>query len=156
MPIDRFSVTFTVAAPPADVFAHLADPQSYVGLSPLVVLVRDVRPVRDDRDRPAVAYVAVERFRWGPLRWDNPIRVTMTALEGRVISSVVSPGAVRLDSTVDLAADGTGTRVTETIEVRSPGPLRRFVTGKARSVQSARRSELTRRMGPIRHPRQTG
>jgi hypothetical protein len=149
MPIDRFSVTYTVAAPPAEVFAHLAEPQSYVGLSPLVVLVRDVRPVRDDRGRDAVEYVAVERFRWGPLRWDNPIRVTMTALDGQVISAVVSPGAVRLDSTVDLAASGTGTEVTETIEVRSPGPLRRFVTGKARSVQTARRTELTRRLGRI-------
>jgi carbon monoxide dehydrogenase subunit G len=146
MAIDRFSVTYTVGAPPAEVFAHLTDPQSYVGLSPLVVLVRDVRPVRDDRGRDAVEYVAVERFRWGPLRWDNPIRVTMTALDGRVLSSVVSPGAVRLDSTVDLVASGTGTDVTETIEVRSPGVLRRFVTGKARSVQSERRAELTRRM----------
>jgi hypothetical protein len=149
MPIDRFSVTYTVAAPPAAVFAHLADPYSYVGLSPLVVLVREVRPVRDDRGREAVGYVAVERFRWGPLRWDNPIRVTMTARDDRVVSAVVSPGAVRLDSIVDLAASGTGTEVTETIEVRSPAPLRRFVIGRARSVQSARRSELTRRMSRI-------
>lgn len=146
MPIDRFSVTYTVGAPPAEVFAHLTNPQSYVGLSPLVVVVRDVRPVRDDLGRDAVEYVAVERFRWGPLRWDNPIRVTMTALDGQVISSVVSPGAVRLDSTLDLVADGAGTEVTEMIEVRSPGPLRGFVTGKARSVQQARRTELTRRM----------
>jgi carbon monoxide dehydrogenase subunit G len=148
MPIDRFSTTYAVGAPPAEVWAHLADPHSYVGLSPLVVTVRDVRPVRDDEGREAVEYVAVERFRWGPLRWDNPIRVTMTTPTGRrIVSTVVSPGAVRLESTVDLAGQGTGTEVTETIEVRSPGPLRRFVTGKARSVQAERARELTRRMG---------
>jgi carbon monoxide dehydrogenase subunit G len=146
MPIDRFSTTYAVDAPPAEVWAHLADPQSYVGLSPLVVTVRDVRPVHDD-GREAVEYVAVERFRWGPLRWDNPIRVTMTTPSGRrIVSTVVSPGAVRLESTVDLAEHGSGTEVTETIEVRSPGPLRRFVTGKARSVQTERARELTRRM----------
>ncbi|GIE26963.1 hypothetical protein Ait01nite_000080 [Actinoplanes italicus] len=147
MPIDRFSMTYAVDAPPDEVWAHLTDPQSYVGLSPLVVTVRDVRPVRDDQGREAVRYVAVERFRWGPLRWDNPIRVTMTTPTGRrIVSSVVSPGAVRLDSTVDLAQHGTGTEVTETIEVRSPSLLRGFVTGKARSVQTERAGELTRRM----------
>lgn len=148
MPIDRFAVTYPVAAPPAEVFAHLTDPRSYVGLSPLVVAVRKIRPVRDEQGREAVAYVAVERFRWGPLRWDNPIRVTMTApADGRRITSVVvSPGAVRLESTVDLVASGAGTEVTEEIVVTSPGPLRRFVTGKARSVQQARAAELARRM----------
>jgi carbon monoxide dehydrogenase subunit G len=146
MPIDRFSTTYAVDAPPAEVWAHLADPHSYVGLSPLVVTVRDVRPVHDD-GREAVEYVAVERFRWGPLRWDNPIRVTMTTPSGRrIVSTVVSPGAVRLESTVDLAEHGSGTEVTEVTEVRSPGPLRRFVTGKARSVQTERARELTRRM----------
>jgi carbon monoxide dehydrogenase subunit G len=143
MPIDRFRHSFRVAAPPAAVYAHLMDPHSYIGLSPLVVAVRDIRPAGD-----AVAYVAVERFRLGPLRWDNPIRVTMTGIgpHEQVRSSVVSPGRVRLISTVDLAADGTGTSVTESIELNSPWLLRRFALGQARSVQRARAAELTRRM----------
>ena len=65
-----FSHTAVVDAPPARVYAHLADPRSYVGLSPLVVAVRDVRSVG-----AGIAYVAVERFRLGPLHWDNPIQV---------------------------------------------------------------------------------
>ena len=65
--------TFRVPAPPAAVYAHLMDPHSYIGLSPLVVAIRDVHPADD-----AVSYVAVERFRFGPIKWDNPIRVTMT------------------------------------------------------------------------------
>ena len=102
----------------------------------------------DAEGREAVAYVAIERFRFGPLRWDNPIRVTMTGIgpHEQVLSSVVSPGGVRLVSTVDLAADGAGTSVTESIELHSPWFLRRFALGQAQKVQRARAAELTRRM----------
>ncbi len=120
MPTDRFSHTFRIAVPAAAVYAHLMNPYSYVGLSPLVVAVREVRQVRDEQGRDAIAYVAVERFRLGPFSWDNPIRVTMTGVvpERQVRSAVVSPGGVRLTSTVDLAGDGEDTTVTETIESR--------------------------------------
>lgn len=96
----------------------------------------------------AVAYVAVERFRLGPLHWDNPIRVTMTFPDPgrRIVSDVRSPGRVHLVATVDLEPDGEGTRVTEFVTVTSPRVLRRFVIGQARSVQQARARELTRRM----------
>jgi hypothetical protein len=144
MSTDRFRHAFRVAAPPAVVYPHLMDPHSYIGLSPLVVAVREIR-------RPAadtVAYVAIERFRFGPLKWDNPIRVTMTGTgpHERVLSDVVSPGWVRLISTVDLVAEGTGTAVTESIELRAPWFLRRFALGQAKNVQRARAAELTRRM----------
>lgn len=146
MPTDRFRHAFRVAAPPAAVFAHLMDPHSYIGLSPLVVAVRDVLTAED-----RVGYVAVERFRFGPLKWDNLIRVTMTwtGPHEQVVSSVVSPGWVRLSSTVDLATDGTGTSVTESIELHSPWFLRRFALGQAKKVQRARAAELTRRMATV-------
>jgi hypothetical protein len=47
---------------------------------------------------------------------------------------------------VDLAADGTGTSVTETTELHSPWWLRRFALRQAKKVQRARAAELTRRM----------
>jgi carbon monoxide dehydrogenase subunit G len=143
MPTDRFSHTFRIAAPAAAIYAHLLDPQNYIGLSPLVVAVRDVHPVGD-----AIAYTAVERFRFGPLSWNNRIRVTMTGTtpDRQVRNSVVSPGAVRLIATVDLVPDADGTIVTETIELRSPAVLRRFALGQAKAVQRVRSAELTRRM----------
>ena len=143
MSMEHFSHTFGVAAPAEEIYAHLSVPESYVGLSPLLVAVRDVR-----RDNGAVSYVAVERFRFGPLRWDNPIRVTMTFPEPgrRIVSDVRSPGRVRLTATVDLVPDGDGTHVTESVTVTFPRILRRFVVGQARSVQLARARELTRRM----------
>lgn len=138
MTTDRFSHAYRVDEPPAQVYAHLIEPQNYVGLSPLVVAVRDVR------DR---SYVAVERFRFGPLKWDNLIRVTMTGVpDTRVTSSVVSPGWVRLLSTVDLVPEGDGTAITEAIELRAPWFLRSFALGQARQVQQARAAELARRM----------
>ncbi|MEV4640684.1 SRPBCC family protein [Actinoplanes sp. NPDC049548] len=143
MSVDEFSHTFAVSAPAARIHGHLSDPESYVGLSPLVVAVRDVR-----REGDAVSYVAVERFRLGPLHWDNLIRVTMTfPVPGRrIVSDVRSPGWVHLVATVDLERDGDTTRVTESVTVTCPWILRRFVIGQARSVQQARARELTRRM----------
>jgi hypothetical protein len=145
---DVFSLNFMIPVSAEAIYAHLIDPHSYVGLSPLVVEVRDVRATRDSQDRNTVSYVAVERFRAGPLRWDNRIRVTMTATRpGRqLVSEVVSPGRVRLTATVDLTSTTDGTEVTETISVRSPGPLRRFVVRQARAVQQQRAAELARRM----------
>jgi hypothetical protein len=151
---DQWETTFTLDASADVVYRHLADPYSYVGLSPLVVAVRDVRQVTDSRGLVAVAYVAVERFRFARvLHWDNHIKVVMTSTEpGReLVSDVVSPGWVRLTSRVTLTpldhgTVGNGTQVTESVDVTFPAPLRRFVTGQARAVAAYRAEELIRRM----------
>ena len=144
MPIDTFEHSFVVDAPAEVVYRHLSDPNSYVGLSPLVVEVRDIRLGQDDDGRNTIEYLAVERL----FRLPNRIHVLLTlSLPGReLVSDVVSPGRVRLRATVELTGDPAGTRVTETIEVRAPAPLRRFVLDQARSVQLKRAEELTRRM----------
>lgn len=143
MPTEEFTRAITVARPAEEVFAHLARPEFYIGLSPLLIAVRDI-----DVSADAVRYVAIERFRLGPLRWDNPIRVTMTfpGPGRRVVSEVRSPGRVRLESTVTLVPEGTGTRVGETVRVTFPGPLRPLVIGQATKVQIHRLTELARRM----------
>ncbi|WP_436527283.1 SRPBCC family protein [Actinoplanes sp. HUAS TT8] len=139
----EFAHSFTVAAPAARIYAHLIDPRSYIGLSPLVVEVRDIRP-----SNSSIAYVAVERFDFGPFHWNNPIRVTMTgSTDGHTITSAVrSPGFVTLNSRVALVPGVAGTEVTESIAVTAPLGLRRFVLNQARSVQQYRATELTRRM----------
>ncbi|MBL7257200.1 SRPBCC family protein [Paractinoplanes lichenicola] len=141
MPTDRFSETVHLAAPPATLYAHLLDPNSYIGLSPLIVAVRDIRHTAG-----ATSYVAVERFKLGPLHWDNRIRVTLTGEipDVRLVSHVISPGAVRLTATVDLAPTAGGTSLTESVEVSSPALLRGFVVKQASSVQKARLAELAR------------
>ncbi|RJQ82190.1 SRPBCC family protein [Amycolatopsis panacis] len=134
---------FPVAAPPAAVAAHLSDPDNYVGLSPLVVAVRQMThgpgPTR---------YVAVERFRFlGFLRYDNRIAVTLNvdgseALHGRV----VSPGGVRIDYRFALRPNDTGTDVTDTLHLHAPFGLLRFAATRAREVQLARGGILADRM----------
>ena len=143
MPIDRFATTFRVAAPPATVHAYLMDPHSYVGLAPLVVAVRDIRPHGDD-----IEYVAIERFRLGPFHHDNPIRVTLTSLEPdrSLKSAVASPGGVRLTSTVTLAPAEGGSAVTDEVVLESPWWVRWFAVRKAREAQQGRAAELTRRL----------
>ncbi|TCC00650.1 SRPBCC family protein [Micromonospora zingiberis] len=132
-----------------EVYRHLSDPHSYIGLSPLVVAVRDVRTSRDAEGRTVTDYVAVERFRFlRLLRWDNPIRVRMVATRpnGQLVSDVRSPGRVRLRAVVDLTAEAAGTRVHEQVTATAPALLRRFVSSQARQVAAYRAAELTRRM----------
>jgi hypothetical protein len=149
VPERSFDTVTVVAAPPEVVFDHLADPASYVGLSPLVVAVRDVRRGRDAAGRPTIDYVAVERFRFGPLRLDNPIRVRMSGQRpARLVSDVDSPGGVWLRAEVTLAEVPQGTWVHETVRLRAPVPLRGFALGMARRVAGYRAAELTRRMAP--------
>lgn len=136
--------TWQVPVTPERIFDHLTDPSSYVGLTPFVTTVSDVRSTED-----GVSYVAVERFRIGAVRaWTNRIAVTMNGDRGTltVRQDVVSPGRVRLWSVVSLGPEGDGTSVTEVITVRMPWPLAGFVRRQARAAQLYRAAELTRRM----------
>jgi hypothetical protein len=139
--------TFSVKAAPAAVSAHLAEPANYVGLSPLVVEVREV-----SREDGTTSYTAVERFRFlGFLRYDNPIVVTLR-LDGTeaVYGDVVSPGGVRMGYRFDLVPDGDGTRVTDSLRMHAPFGLLRFAASRARAVQLARSGILTGRLeGPV-------
>jgi hypothetical protein len=134
---------FTVAATPAAVSAHLTEPASYVGLSPLVVEVRDV-----GREGGTTRYTAVERFRFlGFLRYDSPIVVTLRlkATEA-VYGDVVSPGGIRMRYRFGLEPDGDGTRVTDALRMHAPFGLLRFAASRARAVQLARSGILAGRL----------
>ncbi|MEW9551034.1 SRPBCC family protein [Nonomuraea sp. NPDC050783] len=142
MPETLLRNTFHVAAPPAAVRAHLSEPASYIGLSPLVVAVRNVR-----REPGRIRYTSVERFRLlGFLRYDNPVEVTLHPAEDGVAGEVDSPGGVRLAYRFGLAARRGGTQVIDEIRVRAAfGPLLRYAARKAREVQLARADVLTTR-----------
>ncbi|WIX79398.1 hypothetical protein QRX50_00850 [Amycolatopsis carbonis] len=144
MPDTELRHVFTVAAPPVAVVAHLAEPANYVGLSPLVVQVRDVA-----REGELTRYTAVERFRFfGFLRHDNPIVVTLrTTGSAAVHGDVVSPGGVRMGYRFDLEPDGGSTRVTDTLRLHTPPGLLRFAASRARAVQLARAGILAERLG---------
>jgi hypothetical protein len=132
-----------VDAAPTEVLDHLADPRSYIGLSPLVVRVEVL-----GTDDEGTDYLAVERFGRGILHWDNRIRVRLVADREHLVlrSAVRSPGRVTLDVEVALLPNDAGTLVQETIRLSSPRVVAGFVRGQARAVQVHRLAELARRM----------
>ncbi|MER5637894.1 SRPBCC family protein [Kitasatospora sp. NPDC002227] len=145
----ELSHRYEIGAAPATVLAHLAEPANYIGLSPLLVDVRDVR-----REDGVTHYVAVERFRFlGVVRHDNVIQVTLRTEDDRlpgeatVSGEVVSPGGVRMDYRFEVAArpDG-GCLVTDTLHLRAPFGLLRYAAGKAGAVQAERARVLARRL----------
>ncbi|RPE33817.1 SRPBCC family protein [Kitasatospora cineracea] len=140
MPSTELHHSYEVGAPPADVLAHLADPAHYIGLSPLLVDVREVRPGGDGTTR----YVAVERFRFlGLFTHDNRIEVTLRAdpsrlpAEATVSGDVVSPGG------------GTTSRLSDTLHLHAPFGLLRFAARQAAAVQQSRARALAARLAPV-------
>ncbi|MEV7802131.1 SRPBCC family protein [Microbispora sp. NPDC088329] len=138
--------TFHVDAAPEEVFDHLTTPESYIGLSPLVVAVRDV-----DRSEPEVVrYTSIERFRFLGLKYDNPIAVTLlterTAGGLSVRGQVRSPGGVRMGYRFDLSPEAGGTRVDDRLDLSAPWLVMGFAAGQARKVQLARGRILAERL----------
>lgn len=148
MPSAELKHMFRIAAPPGEVFAHLAEPSHYIGLSPLVVDVRDVR-----RDGGTVHYTAVERFRFlGVLRHDNIIDVTLVPVpdglprSAEISGEVRSPGRVRMSYRFVIDPDEDGSIVTDTLCLRTPPGLLRFAASRAGAVQQARARVLAARL----------
>ncbi|GAA0398758.1 hypothetical protein GCM10009530_58060 [Microbispora corallina] len=143
MPTRVLTHAFHVDAVPDKVFDHLTTPENYIGLSPLVVAVRDV-----DRSEPGVIrYTAVERFRFlGVVTHDNPIRVALHTDGLAVHGEVRSPGGVRMAYRFELSPDGSGTRVDDRLELSAPWFLVGYAAGQARKVQLARARILAERL----------
>jgi hypothetical protein len=149
MPSTELSRSYAIAAPPAAVLAHLADPENYIGLSPLLVDVRDVRC-----QGGVTRYVAVERFRFlGLVRHDNVIQVSLRTEDARlpdeatVSGEVVSPGGVRMDYRFAVTAQGGDSLVVDRLRLHAPFGLLRYAAGKAAAVQAERGRVLARRLG---------
>jgi hypothetical protein len=134
---------FHLDADPEKVFEHLTTPENYIGLSPLVVAVRDL----DLSERGVIRYTAVERFRFlGFITHDNPIRVALHTDGLSVHGEVRSPGDVRMAYRFDLAPDGTGTRIDDRLDLTAPWFLIGYAAGQARKVQLARARILAERL----------
>ncbi|MFI7153053.1 SRPBCC family protein [Nonomuraea sp. NPDC050022] len=134
---------FHVNATPEKVFEHLTTPESYIGLSPLVVAVSDV-----DRSEPdVIRYRAVERFRFLRIfTYDNAIDVALHTDGLSVRGEVRSPGRIRMAYRFDLEPDGTGTRMSDRLDLTAPWLLAGFAAGQARNVQLARARILAARL----------
>ena len=149
MAAETFAQRYFIAAPAERIYDHLAQPENYVGLSPLVVAVRDVQTSRDPQGREVQRYLSVERFHFlGFIRYDNLIRVTTTLTQppAQLISDVDSPMWVRVRFVFDLQPDAEGTWIDETVTAQALLPLLGFVVAEAKRVQVARVQILKTRM----------
>ncbi|MFD7643096.1 SRPBCC family protein [Kitasatospora sp. NPDC059795] len=149
MPSTELSRAYDIAAPPATVLAHLAEPQNYIGLSPLLVDVRDIR-----RENGVTHYAAVERFRFlGLLQHDNVIQVTIRTEDthlpdtATVSGEVASPGGVRMTYrfTITARPDGSS-HIIDTLHLHTPFGLLHYAAAKAGAVQTARARVLSHRL----------
>ncbi|MFE1955016.1 SRPBCC family protein [Streptomyces sp. NPDC059524] len=150
MPSTELKHRFEIAAPPERVFAHLAEPSNYIGLSPLLVAVRDVHRTETDG---TLHYTAVERFRFlGVLTHDNIIGVTLVAAPDRlparaeITGEVRSPARVRMSYRFTIDRHASGSVVTDTLHLRTPPGLLRFAASQAGAVQQNRARVLTARL----------
>jgi hypothetical protein len=144
MPKVTLRNTFHVGNTPEVLRAHLSQPQSYVGLSPLVIEVKDV-----EQGEGETRYTSIERFTFfGLVKYDNRIKVTLRNTPRTVEGEVKSPGGVRLDYRFTLTEKAGGTEVEDILVVHAwIRPLLGFAAKKAREVQLARAGILAARLG---------
>lgn len=144
-----FSYRCEIALPVTEVYAHLAEPENYVGLSPLVTRVYDIKRRSNGDQQAVVQYVTVEHFRFlGFIPYDNHIRVTSTQAQPNavLINEVHSPLNVTVRFENEFSPIDGGTAIVETVTIRSPRWLQGFVVGQAKSTQAIRFARLKARL----------
>ncbi|MER5623914.1 SRPBCC family protein [Streptosporangium sp. NPDC002544] len=144
MPKVTLRNTFHVRNTPEALRAHLSQPQSYIGLSPMVVAVKDI-----EQGEAETRYTSVERFKFlGVVKYDNMIKVTLRNTPRTVEGEVDSPGGVRLEYRFTLSEKDGGTEVEDILVVHAwVRPMLGYAAKKAREVQLARAGILAARLG---------
>ncbi len=138
----------TINRPVADVYDHLANPQSFLGLQPLLI---EMSPVRESTEHERVVreYETVEAFRlFGRIVYRNRIRVrtTLTDPPARLDTRVHSPGGVTLNVEYHFAAQSGGTRLTEIMHLEMSRLVAGFVVSQATQAQRAVLARLKARL----------
>jgi hypothetical protein len=149
MTIQTFQYSYLVHAPAAKIYEHLANPMSYIGLSPLVGKISDVEWDVNEQRQSIVTYKTVEMFRFlGFITYPNPLNVVMTLAQPnkQIISDVQSGMNIRVRFVFDLQEQADGTTITETITANTPAWLSGFTVSQAKAVQQHRIKTLKQRM----------
>lgn len=119
----RRSVSGEVPAPPERVRAFYVDLDSIPQVHPLVQWVRSTSRV-NLADGYRQDYQVRDRIPLGPFAFPITYRARLIVpTAGPVTAQARQFPQVRLDSRVDFAATGTGTRITEDLTIAAPRPL---------------------------------
>ncbi len=140
----RFERDVAIAAPPDRVFAELSEPVRFLGLQPLLTEIREI-----DAEPGARVYEAIERVALlGPVAVRNRLIVELRPLpaQQRIAFATRAPLGIRVSGDFSLQAEGAATRVRESVLLRCPLLLRRFVLREAIGAQEALLANLKRRL----------
>ncbi len=149
MTTQTFQHVYVIQAPASKIYEHLAVPMNYVGLSPLVGKISDVKEGVNEHHQRIATYKTVEVFRFlGFITYPNPLNVVMTLAQTnrQIISDVQSSMNITVRFVFDLQEQTDGTTVTETITTNAPALFSRFVVNQAKAVQQHRAKVLKQRM----------
>lgn len=147
--VTTFHHTYFIQAAASKVYAHLAEPTNYIGLSPLLISLTDVQWDTNLQGQRFAQYKSVELFRFlGFIAYQNPLHVVMTlTIPGQqIVSDVQSTLNIRVIFTFDLRPEQAGTSVHETVTTHTPWLLKSFVVSQAKAVQQNRARVLASRM----------
>jgi hypothetical protein len=137
-----------IRRPVSLVYRHLAQPESFIGLQPLLTSISSIQEIRID-GKCGYHYETVETFRIGSLPvLQNRIHV-QTVLTGpdRQIDSVVhSWPNIRLDVHYQFTALGEETDLVEQMLISAPAWVAPYVVRTARRVQEQTLANLKHRL----------
>ena len=134
-----FEKSVLVSASLAAVYAHLAEPKSFLGLQPLLVELAETGRGVDARGRSVRGFQTVEQLRLaGLVPWRNRLTGTVALdpagdridVEVRSRPGIVLRSTYRLREAV-LPSGTAGTQVTERVEIDCPRLLAPFVRREA-------------------------
>ena len=143
-----FTHRYFINADVNKIYSYMSDPNSYIGLSPLVTAVNNIQRLPES-DVPTIQYEAVETFHFlGFIRYPNHIKVRLLLTKPNVqlVHQVESIPNVRVRFTFDFQPEGSGTWINESVVVTMPLPLKGYVVSQAKSVQQSRAQILKTRM----------
>lgn len=144
-----FQHEYSIQAHVKKVYAHLAEPTNYIGLSPQLVSLADIEwGINLDRQR-FVRYWSVEVFQFFRLiKYTNQLDVvmTLTVPNRQIVSEVHSGFDTRIVIEFNLQPHQNSTQVIEVISLHTPALLRSFFIRQARAVQQNRERVLRNRL----------
>ena len=137
-----------IARPISVVYDHLAQPQNFLGLQPLLIEMSPITATVEN-GWPVRSYETVEAFRvGGRVVYRNRIRVKMTLPRPpeQIDTIVHSPGGVTLTVQYLFTSEKDGTRLTEIMEIHTPRLLAGFVVQQATQAQNTVMQRLKARL----------
>ena len=146
--IRTLSFTTYIARSVPDVYEHLANPQNFIGLQPLLI---EMSPVQSAMINGATvqSYETVEAFRLGGhVVYRNRIRVetTLTKPNEQMDSRVRSPGGVTLHVRYTFTAYNGSTQLAEVMDIHMSRLVAGFVVRQATQAQTAVMARLKARL----------